>query len=137
KIEELLKAYAKKRRDEAGASFELTAPTRRLLQAEAARQWSKAAPESASPSFFQLLVRFWPQITLAVSGVLLVGIVVRMLSGPDRHSIQVAFDQRPAASPAAAPQKTELSKDSPGLKSQDAARVRQPAEAKKLDSGFA
>src|SRR5258708_7569848 len=126
KIEELVKAYAKKRRDEAGGSFELAPPTRKLLQAEAARQWSKAAPESPSPSFFQLLVRFWPQITLAVSGVLLVGIIVRMLAGPDRHSIQVAFE-RPAASSAVAPQKTELAKDSAGLKPQDPARGRQPA----------
>jgi len=143
RIEELLKAYAKKRRDEAGASFELTPPTRKLLQAEAARQWSKAAPESPSPSFFQLLVRFWPQITLAVSGVLLVGIIVRMLTGSDHYSVQVAFEQRPAAPPKApvsastAPPKTELASDSAGLKPQDPARAKQPAEAKKMDSDFA
>jgi len=136
KIEELLKAYAKKRRDQAGASFELTPPTRTLLQAEAARQWSKAAP-SESPSFFQLLLRFWPQITLAMSGVLLVGIIVRMLTGPDRHGVQVAFEPRPAASPAAAPQKSELAADSARLKPQEPARARAPMEAKNLDSDFA
>ena len=71
KIEELLKAYAKKRRQEAGTPFDLHPATRNLLQGEIARNYPKPGKEAFS--FIQLLVRFWPR--LAFAAVLVVAMV--------------------------------------------------------------
>ena len=52
KIEELLKAYAKKRQEEAGAPFEMHPATRKLLQGEVARRQPVAVslPEDLAAS---------------------------------------------------------------------------------------
>lgn len=73
-IERLLRAAAKKRRDEAGAPFELHPATRRLLQGEVARKHAGAGRESHS--FFQGLGQLWPRFTwgLATLAVLAVGV---------------------------------------------------------------
>src|SRR5690349_18163519 len=54
-IEKTLKAYAQKRREQAGEPLELHPATRRMLQAEAARQAPRAP---ARPDF-------WPAVWLA------------------------------------------------------------------------
>lgn len=73
-IERLLRGAAKKRRDEAGAPFELHPATRRLLQGEVARKHAGAGRESRS--FFQGLGQLWPRFTwgLAILAVLAVGV---------------------------------------------------------------
>lgn len=60
-IEKLLRRYATRRRDEAGAAPELHAATRRLLQGEVARQYPKPVPDGKSPQpgFFALLAQRW------------------------------------------------------------------------------
>src|SRR5258706_15523864 len=62
-IEERLRAYAKKRRDDAGAPLELHPATRRMLQGEAARQFAKR--ERLPPSLLPQFKQFWPRLTSA------------------------------------------------------------------------
>jgi hypothetical protein len=64
-IERLLRAAAKKRRDEAGAPFELHPATRRLLQGEVARKVARAGRQSRS--FFQGLGQLWPRFAWGVA----------------------------------------------------------------------
>src|SRR5438552_2260923 len=103
KMEELLKAYAEKRRKEAGAPFDVHPATRRLLQGEVARRWAK--DQRQSPSFLQLLINFWPRLAFAISAVLLLGVVV-WLSTPDsgrKSRTEMAQNaKKPAAEPFAA-----------------------------------
>lgn len=77
-IEKLLRRYAKKRRDEAGAPLELHPATRRLLQREVARQLGKAgAEESPSAGWLALLRAKWVYATAAACAVVAaVGLVV-------------------------------------------------------------
>src|SRR5437870_3740165 len=82
KIEELVKAFAKKRRDEAGAPFELHPASRKLLQSEVARRWPKG--RSQSPSFLQLLMNFWPRLAFSGALLLAIGTVIWVTnSGPN------------------------------------------------------
>ena len=76
-IEKLLRAAAKKRRDEAGAPLELHPANRRLLQGEVARRFAK--PKRETRSFSEVLGQLWPRLAwgvalfavLAVAGYLL------------------------------------------------------------------
>src|SRR2546428_5581319 len=102
KMEELLKAYAEKRRKEAGAPFDMHPATRRLLQGEVARRWAK--DQRQSPSFLQLLINFWPRLAFAISAVLLLRVVAR-LSTPDsgrklRTQLAPNAKKTPASPPA-------------------------------------
>jgi hypothetical protein len=58
-IEKLLRAAAKKRRDDAGAPFELHPATRRLLQGEVAQNFAKAQRQTRS--FSEVLSQLWPR----------------------------------------------------------------------------
>jgi type II secretory pathway pseudopilin PulG len=59
KIEKLLRAFATKRRAEAGEPLKLHPATRRLLQAEAARAAPKSDAEDSSLSLWQLFRQQW------------------------------------------------------------------------------
>ena len=74
-IEEQLKAWAQKRRGEAGAPFELHPATRKLLQDEVARTYPKpaAAPLAAQVAWWRLA---WPRLAVAGS---ICGLFVAML----------------------------------------------------------
>ena len=72
-IEKLLRAQAKKRREEAGTDFELHDATRKLLRDEAARTWGKTAPSSASRFFI-----IWPRLVWATAILAVLGIAVYM-----------------------------------------------------------
>lgn len=83
-IENLLRAAAKKRRDEAGPPFELHPATRRLLQGEAARKFPPAQPDS--PSLFATLGRLWPRFAWALAILAVLGVAVWLLVPlPARH----------------------------------------------------
>src|SRR6266567_1889044 len=58
-IEKLLRAWAKKRRQDAVPPLELHPATRRMLQGEVTRKFGKA--ERKSGSFFEMLVALWPR----------------------------------------------------------------------------
>jgi len=77
-IEKLLRRYATRRRDEAGAAPELHPATRRLLHGEVARQYPKpaSASEPSATTFFSLLTRRW---IYAVGIFVLLGLVAAML----------------------------------------------------------
>ena len=59
KIEKLLRAYAKKRRADAGDSLKLHPATRRMLQDEVARNKAKPDAEEESMSLWELFRRQW------------------------------------------------------------------------------
>src|SRR5438045_298336 len=85
-IEKLLRASARKRREEAGAAFELHAATRRLLQGEVARHYTQ--PERTRSSWAQRLLGLWPRLALGLgifaSLAVIAAIVFR--SGPGNTS---------------------------------------------------
>ena len=59
KIEKLLRAYAKKRRADAGDPLTLHPATRRLLQGEVARRKPKPEDEEASVTLWELFRQRW------------------------------------------------------------------------------
>src|SRR5437764_3563766 len=101
KIEELLRAYAKKRREDAGDPVSLPPATRKLLQAEVARQWApqRGALERGAAgrlagadaaSFLQLLRRFWPRLAFAAVLVMGLGGVVWLSTLNPKRQQQLA-----------------------------------------------
>ena len=82
-IEKLLRAAAKKRRDEAGAPLELHPATRRLLQGEVSRTFAKRGREPRS--FIEVLGQLWPRVAwgLAIFAVLAV-VVYALLPFPGK-----------------------------------------------------
>ena len=74
KIEELLKGYAKKRRDELGAPIELHPAVRKMLQGEVARQ--RPAPPAERKGFLSVCLQFWPRFAVAGASVVLLSLVL-------------------------------------------------------------
>src|SRR5437899_6571449 len=74
KIDELLKAYAKKRREEMGTPIELHPAVRKMLQGEVAKQ--HPAPPSERKSIFSMFVQFWPRFAIAGAAVMLLSLVL-------------------------------------------------------------
>src|SRR6267143_454665 len=73
KIEELLKAYAKKRREEMSAPIELHPAVRKMLQGEVAKQ--RPAPPQERKGFFSVFLQFRPRFAVAGAAVLLLSLV--------------------------------------------------------------
>src|SRR6266480_5605431 len=88
KMEELLKAYAKKRQEEAGSPLELHPATRKVLQGEIAKQWPKAAGKSRS--VFELLGKFWPRLAFAAALLVGLGVIIRLSSTKPAAEQQLA-----------------------------------------------
>src|SRR5262245_15902987 len=65
KIEELLRTYARKRREDAGEPLELHPATRRLLQAEAAKL--RPPEETPQRTLWSWLVLRWPRVAFAAA----------------------------------------------------------------------
>ena len=82
-MEDLLKAYARKRREEAGGPFVLHPATRRLLQAEVGQGRPKAT--GVPPSLLEMLMRSWPRLAFATSVVVAVGLII-WITSPKRDS---------------------------------------------------
>jgi len=76
-IEELLRDAARKRRDEAGAPFELHPATRRLLQGEVARQLAR--PQREARSFASLVAQLWPRFAWGLGLLAVLGVAVWVL----------------------------------------------------------
>ena len=109
RMDDLLKAYAKKRRDEAGEPLEMHPATRRLLQAEAAKLQPKA-PEQ-SKSWFSPLLMFWPRYAFAAALFAVLGLVTWSFFQFDDHPQQMALlDSKqnvPRPEPAGRPENAE------------------------------
>lgn len=86
-IEKLLRRYAKKRRDATPESpgLEMHPATRRLLQGEVKRQFSKnAAQEKSSAPFWKI---WWPRLIWALPVLLVLVVGVWALIGPDKKNV--------------------------------------------------
>src|ERR1035437_9294033 len=99
------RAAAKKRRDEAGAPLELHPATRRLLQGEVARTFAK--PKRESRSFIEALGQLWPRV---VGGVAIFALLVLagyvLLPVPDkgkREALMAKNELMPQARPSKQP----------------------------------
>jgi len=102
KMDDLLKAYAQKRKADAGGPLELHPATRRLLQAEAARLRPK--PEEKRDSWFNTQLAHWPRLAFGTGVLAVLGVTVWMLI-PARQTEQMllAKQEAPAASTAPSP----------------------------------
>ena len=98
-MDDLLKTYAKKRRDEAGAPLEMHAATRRLLQAEVAKLRPVNAPTSAS--WLEALKIFWPRLAFAAAILFVAGLAALtfLQSTNDRQAV-LSYAKQDAAPPA-------------------------------------
>ena len=101
-IEKLLRRYAKKRRDEAGAS-ELHPATRRVLQGEVARQYPRAAGRSSAV----ILKTWWPLLARSMAVLALVGVMVWVFVG------EKPFSRDQASSVAESATVSQLAKNEP------------------------
>ena len=102
KMDDLLKTYAKKRQDEAGAPFELHPATRKLLQAEAAKLRPKFP--GRKESWFGALLTFWPRYPLTAAVFLVLGIgawsFFRLEKPPEQMALFDAEQNVPRQEPA-------------------------------------
>jgi hypothetical protein len=88
-MEDLLKAYAKKRQAEAGKAQELHPATRRLLQAEVARLRSTHRPRVEN--WFSSLLRFWPRVAFAGATLAVIGLVAWGLLGSGKERARTTY----------------------------------------------
>lgn len=120
KMDDLLKTYAKKRRAEAGAPFELHPATRKLLQAEAAKLRPKARERGGS--WFSALLTLWPRYALAATVFAVLGIgawtFFRFEEQPKRMAMVDAEQKAPRPEPALATGNTEKAAAKPALVSE-------------------
>jgi hypothetical protein len=93
-IEEQLKAWARKRRQEAGAPPELHPATRRMLQEEVARTFARKPSEPAAAPAVGFRV-FWPRLALIGSlcmvAVILAGILLPRLGRTKSKAQEIAL----------------------------------------------
>jgi len=110
RMDDLLKAYAKKRRHDAGTPPELHPATRRLLQAESAKLRPKAPEQKGS--WFSALLMFWPRYALAATVFVVLGVgawsLFRFEEQPKRIALFDAEDA-PRPEPARASESADMS----------------------------
>jgi len=134
-IEKLLRACAKKRRDEAGPPLELHPATRRVLQGEVARKFArdKRPPES----FSRVPARLWPRFAWGAAAFAVLAILALVLvpgSNKDRKEARLAMNEplpeasltkelapQPAAAPVIAPPESAARADHAMLANSDRA----------------
>ena len=90
KIEELLKAYARKRREQGADGFELHPATRKLLQSEVARL--KPRSRSGESNLVAGLIRFWPRIAFAAAAIVMLSVLLWNY-GPNRTEQRLKMAQ--------------------------------------------
>src|SRR6186997_205375 len=99
KMDELLKAYAKQRKAEAGDPLALHPATRKLLQDEVARTHAKPQRRGG---WLNALLAFWPRIGLATATLVALGIVVLVvLPNREQPLVKTHAPAGPALSAAA------------------------------------
>src|SRR5678815_5934732 len=95
RMDETLKAYAGKRRQEAGAPFDLHPATRRVLQGEVARTY-KRAPEA---SWLWRVIALWPRIAFAATCIAITVSLVLVVMPKERVMEMAKVSPAPAAEP--------------------------------------
>src|SRR5688500_8886622 len=93
KIEELLHAYSRKRREDAGAPLEMHPATRRMLQGEVSRQQGRGeagGARSGSPrAWWKTLLLFGPKYAGAVGMFAILAVGVWVITQHDREARNV------------------------------------------------
>jgi hypothetical protein len=130
KMEELLKAYAKKREDAAGAPLEVHPATRRLLQGEVARAYPKTEASPVIP-WYRMVFQFWPRIAFAMGLVVVLGSTLWMLNRDPGESHHLSLARNESMAPEAASHgKSDFDRAAGSAKSaQLEGRLDQPANA--------
>ncbi len=85
-IEKLLRAFARKRREQTGEDFNLHPATRRLLQGEAARRFAQAQRERRP--WWRECVRFGPRLGFAAALLAILGVCAFLLYPPAKSPHQ-------------------------------------------------
>ena len=132
KMEDLLRTYARKRREDAGEPPEMHPATRRLLQAEATKLRPREA--TSQPTFWSWFLLRWPRVGFAVGILALLTVVVwngmlsrnessspTLFAKQDRRPKQCPRSRFPRAMPcqppqhrlAALPSRTRISQNDP------------------------
>jgi hypothetical protein len=78
-IEKLLRDAAQKRREQAGAPFELHPATRKMLQGEVARQFRPGGGRAEPSGFLQRLRQLWPRVAWSFGALTIVGLIAWLL----------------------------------------------------------
>ena len=89
RIDDLLKRFVKKRREEARADFELHPAMRRLLQGEVTRAFPKSQTETKRPLFSAL----WPRLALAGAFTAMLLVTVMVLNKPQEAKLGFELSQ--------------------------------------------
>lgn len=93
RMEEMLKAYAEKRRQEAGPAMELHPATRQMLQTEVSRTY-KHAPRA---SWLQRMIIFWPRLAFA-GACLVITLTLVLIVLPQKKLTEMAQRTAPSES---------------------------------------
>ena len=119
-MDNLLKTYAKKRRGDAGAPFEMHPATRKLLQTEATKLRPKASERRES--WFSTLLAFWPRYALAATVFVVLGLgawtLFRFDEQPKRMAMFDAEQEAPRPVPARTMDTTEKATAVPAMVSE-------------------
>lgn len=91
KIEELLRAYAAKRREELGAPLDLHPATRRLLQAEVARLHPRQAAVPAT--WWNALAALWPRLAFAAGVLAVLGVCLWWVAPSGNQALKMDLAQ--------------------------------------------
>ena len=89
RIDDLLKRFVKKRREEARADYELHPATRQMLQGEVTRVFPKNETETKRPLFSAL----WPRLALAGAFTAMLLVTVMMLNKPQETKLGFELSQ--------------------------------------------
>ncbi len=122
RIEQLLRAYAQKRREEAPERFELHPVNRRLLQDEVARLRNETP---SSFSWLQAIPHFWKQIALACSILVALGVVLWSTNPWQNRPQEIALKSDNDSL-----DRKELNEPAPARKLEDKPALETPAKAK-------
>lgn len=101
-IEELLRAFARKRRDQAGGQFDLHPATRRMLQGEIARRYPRPGGETAPG--WRSWAKFWPRLAFATVTLAVLMVGAFLLFPPAKVAQPtLSYAKHEAATPPATP----------------------------------
>jgi len=94
-IEKLLRAWAKKRRDETGGPFDLHPATRRLLQGQVTRQFAK--DQQQRRWMFELFVRLRPRVVWGAALIVVLALASLWLPTLTRNKSRASLDKHELA----------------------------------------